>query len=97
MAGLKCDGAETAMSRKGPDENDKDPFKIDAAWERELKHVFRRHCTQGGLAGLLDHLPACFAHVVCGRGGVPPAVKSRKLSPSTQSIPLRSKTMGVDG
>lgn len=61
MAVLKCDGAETAMSRKAPDEKDKDPFKIDAAWERELKHVFRRYCVQGGLAGLLDHLPSSFA------------------------------------
>jgi hypothetical protein len=40
------------MSRKASDEKDRDPFKIDVAWERELKHVFRRCCAQGSLAGL---------------------------------------------
>jgi hypothetical protein len=42
----------TVMSRKASDEKDRDPFKIDVAWERELKHVFRRCCAQGSLAGL---------------------------------------------
>ena len=50
------------MSRKASDE--KDPFKIDVAWERELKHVFRRCCAQGSLAGLpltifLHLVPMC--------------------------------------
>ena len=79
MAVLKCDGAEIAMSRKAPNENDKDPFKIDAAWERELKHVFRRHCIQGGLAGLLVHLPSSFALFSCACGRGAPAVKSSKV------------------